>query len=123
MNLLSKTRTAVSYEWKLIPIILLLISLILLLPSRPPSAQAGESTMLSMPQFSLPSGYYDTDQQLAIRLPEPIKEGQIIFTTDGSTPDRANGTIYAQPIHLVAKNPATAVVRAREFAQTIRQAI
>ncbi len=90
-----------------------MILLVLWLPSLLPSAQAGESTMLSMPQFSLPSGYYDTDQQLAIRLPDTMKDSQIIFTTDGSTPDRNNGTIYTQPIHLAAANPATAVIRAR----------
>ena len=111
MNFSAKMKTAVSYEWKLIPIMLLLIFLIRLLPPSPPPV--GASTSPPMPEFSLPSGYYDTDQLLVIRLPDTMREGQIIFTIDGSTPNQHNGTIYTQSIHLAAANPATAVIRAR----------
>lgn len=111
MNVPSKTRTAVSYEWILMPIILLLVLLIGLLPPSSPSTEA--STQHPLPEFSLPSGYYAADQQLAINRPATIQESQIIFTIDGSTPDQNNGTVYAQPIYLTAANLATAVVRAR----------
>ncbi|MCP4427154.1 MAG: hypothetical protein GY803_21925, partial [Chloroflexi bacterium] len=65
------------------------------------------------PEFSLPSGYYDSDQMLEISRPDISRTGQIIFTIDGSMPGADKGAIYSQPIHLEATNPVTAVIRAR----------
>jgi len=38
----------------------------------------------------------------------------ILFTTDGSTPTLANGTLYEQPIYLDSRSPRIVVLRARE---------
>ena len=72
-----------------------------------PAASGATTT----PAFSVAGGYYDRDVLLEISAPDP--SARVLFTLDGSTPTRANASVYARPIRLSASTPAVTVVRAR----------
>ena len=61
--------------------------------------------------FSPSGGYYD--QSLTVEL-RSGSLNEMLFTTDGSTPTFANGTLYEQPIYLDSQSPRVVVLRARE---------
>ena len=71
---------------------------------------------LPVPTLSPPGGYYDRDIGVRITTPGHNLGGRtnsVIFTLDGSTPTRATGTPYTQPIRLSGAAPAVTIVRAR----------
>lgn len=48
--------------------------------------------------ISLPAGFYDQPQTVSLSSPDPV--AQIVYTTDGSEPSPANGTVYTLPISI-----------------------
>jgi hypothetical protein len=73
-----------------------------------PSAKAAPATE---PIFSPPGGYFEQDVQIKLGVSAP--NVSVIFTLDGSVPERSGGTIYTHPLHLRADAPTVTVVRAR----------
>ncbi len=71
-------------------------------------AQAEQDRALG---FFPAGGYYDHDLAVELHANSPNK---ILFTTDGSTPTSANGTLYEQPIYLDSQSPRIVALRARE---------
>ncbi len=63
------------------------------------------------PVFSPPGGYFEQDVRLEFHVSDP--DAYVIFTLDGSVPERAGGTVYTHPLHLRADAPTVTVVRAR----------
>jgi len=56
------------------------------------------TSQASAPDFSLAAGYYATTQTVTIS--STTSGATIRYTTDGSTPTEANGTVYSGPITL-----------------------
>jgi len=71
------------------------------------SAYAGA---LSLPTFSIPSGFYDQGQEMTVTLSSDEESADIHFTTDGTKPT-TNSLTYDYPIPL----NSTTVIRAGAF--------
>lgn len=70
---------------------------------------------VAQPTFSVPHGFYDTSQSVAIST--TTSSSIIVYTTDGSTPEVdeslsvTNGTLYGGPLNISSTTP----LRARAF--------
>src|SRR3990170_6942645 len=71
----------------------------------PFSAEGQKSPSHILPVFSPAPGFYQQGQNISIQ--SPVK-GQIIYTLDGSVPERGNAFIYSNPFRL----DTTRVIRA-----------
>ncbi len=65
-----------------------------------------------LPELMPPPGFYKNDQSIQMQPSHP--RGTIIFTLDGSSPSKYNGTLYTQPIFLDAQFPNVTTIRAVE---------
>ncbi len=82
-----------------------------------PGSVAGASEPSFSPVFSPSSGAYSHALSLELRPTQP--GGQIILTTDGTTPTLTVGTLYRQPLRLDTDYPAVTVVRAIEVVEGV----
>ncbi len=104
---------------KFAPLALLLLSLVGLLWAaegleRFPRPTESGNTELEPggSMFSPPPGHYENDIRVAMQPTHP--RGEIIFTTDGTTPTLDVGTLYAHPLYLDAARPDVVPLRAVE---------
>ncbi|RLC78765.1 MAG: hypothetical protein DRJ03_24700 [Chloroflexi bacterium] len=97
----------------LVLLVAYLVEMFIIWPGQQASAGRESSPL---PMLSPPGGYYDQDTQIKITVPGHSlgrrNNPAVIFTRNGSTPTRATGTLYTQPIHLSGAAPAVTVVRA-----------
>ena len=68
--------------------------------------QFSEHQLLPEPVFSKKHGFYDT--LFNVEITSGLRDAQIYYTTDGSAPDKENGTLYVDPIPITT----TTVLRA-----------
>jgi len=82
-----------------------------------PGTDNGAMTLadrVKSPDFSVPGGFYDTNQSLTLTSTTP--GAHFRYTTDGSEPTSTNGFDYTAPLNLTTVNNKTGrVIRAKAF--------